>query len=35
MSQEMRYDLPFYLQFDERTETTLRLKSTIPVYIHL
>lgn len=31
----MRNDLPFYLQWDERTETTLRLKSTIPVYIHL
>ncbi|KAJ5399819.1 hypothetical protein N7465_010308 [Penicillium sp. CMV-2018d] len=35
LSQEVRNDLPFYLQWDERTETTLRLKSTIPVYIHL
>ena len=31
----MRNDLPSYLQWDESTETTLRLKSTIPVYIHL
>ncbi|KAJ5508524.1 chromatin structure remodeling complex protein RSC3 [Penicillium freii] len=35
LSQEVRNDLPFYLQWDERTETTLRLKSTIPLYIYL
>lgn len=31
----MRRDLPSYLQWDESTETALRMKSTIPVYIHL
>ncbi|KAJ5659174.1 chromatin structure remodeling complex protein RSC3 [Penicillium longicatenatum] len=35
LSQQVRDDLPSYLQWDGSTESTLRLRSTIPVYIHL
>lgn len=31
----MRREFPSYLQWDEGTESALRLNSTIPVYIHL
>ncbi|KAJ5758357.1 chromatin structure remodeling complex protein RSC3 [Penicillium nucicola] len=35
LSQQVRNDLPSYLHWDGSTESTLRLRSTIPVYIHL
>jgi hypothetical protein len=31
----VRNEIPSYLQWDGSTETTLRLTSTIPVYLHL
>lgn len=31
----MRNEIPFYLQWDESTESALRLTSTIPIYLHL
>ncbi|KAJ5195465.1 uncharacterized protein N7498_008903 [Penicillium cinerascens] len=35
LSQQVRRDLPSYLQWDDSTETALRMKNTLPIYIHL